>query len=318
MGAATGAAKPSARRRAAALEARIGDDPGDMASFRQANPGSAGPDHRARIFLPDRGGEGPHPGIRRFLPRDARHAMDAGSVQPFTAPDCSGEAQMREIEFQLHRQGAVSALRLVVDQLVIAGWTGRDPAKLQHHIDELAALGVAPPATIPCFYRAGVETLTQAARPQVLGGDSSGEAEWILLVTEEGILVGAGSDHTDRRVEAYSIPVSKQMCPKPIARDLWPIEEVEPHWDELIVASEIEERGGFVSYQRGTAEAMRHPRDILAHAARQGVPHGPGTLIFGGTLPVIGGIRPARRFRYRLEDPRLGRRIEGVYETQEL
>ena len=77
---------------------------------------------------------------------------------------------------------------------------------------------VAPPATVPCYYRAGLETLTQAPMVDVLGGDSSGEGEWVLIETAAGRFIGCGSDHTDRKVEAYSIMVSKQMCPKPISR----------------------------------------------------------------------------------------------------
>ena len=33
-----------------------------------------------------------------------------------------------------------------IDQLVIAGWTGRDVAALNHHIEELKAIGVQPPS----------------------------------------------------------------------------------------------------------------------------------------------------------------------------
>ena len=34
-----------------------------------------------------------------------------------------------------------------IDELVIAGWTGRDVAALNHHIDELKAIGVPPPSS---------------------------------------------------------------------------------------------------------------------------------------------------------------------------
>ena len=33
-----------------------------------------------------------------------------------------------------------------IDTLVIAGWTGRDVAALEHHIEELKAIGVQPPS----------------------------------------------------------------------------------------------------------------------------------------------------------------------------
>ncbi|MEL6483080.1 MAG: DUF2848 family protein, partial [Pseudomonadota bacterium] len=39
---------------------------------------------------------------------------------------------------------------------LVAGWTGRDPAKVAHHIEELAAIGVAPPSTTPLYYRVPV------------------------------------------------------------------------------------------------------------------------------------------------------------------
>ncbi|WP_143287436.1 DUF2848 family protein, partial [Burkholderia cenocepacia] len=40
-------------------------------------------------------------------------------------------------------QRAPAAVDVDVERVVIAGWAGRDPAAIQAHIDELAALGVA-------------------------------------------------------------------------------------------------------------------------------------------------------------------------------
>ena len=41
-----------------------------------------------------------------------------------------------------------------------------------------------------------------------------------MLIGWQGrIFVGLGSDHTDRKVEAYSVTVSKQMCDKLMAPD---------------------------------------------------------------------------------------------------
>lgn len=199
---------------------------------------------------------------------------------------------------------------VVLRDVVIAGWTGRDPHKVQEHIEELAALGIAPPATTPCFYRAGVETLTTAAGVDCLGGQSSGEAEYVLVVDADGTWwVGAGSDHTDRAVEAYSIPVSKQMCPKPVAPLLWRFADVADHWDALELRSWVEEDGAMVPYQAGTVAAMRDPRDTVERFG--GLQ--PGTLMFGGTLPVLGGIRPRPVFAFELHDPVLHRRIVHRY-----
>ena len=49
-----------------------------------------------------------------------------------------------------------------IEDLVIAGWTGRDVAALEHHIEELKAIGVQPPSMVPLYYRVAASLLTQA------------------------------------------------------------------------------------------------------------------------------------------------------------
>ena len=106
-------------------------------------------------------------------------------------------------------------LDIHIDALIVAGWTGRDKAAVQHHIDELGELGVAPPSKTPLFYRVGADLLTQADRIQVVGEATSGEAEAVLIAGPDGRYVTLGSDHTDREAEAASVALSKQACPKP-------------------------------------------------------------------------------------------------------
>src|SRR5579863_10477624 len=89
-----------------------------------------------------------------------------------------------------------------IEQLVIAGWAGRDAAAIEHHIEELAALGIPRPSTTPLYYRVAAATLTQSERLVVLGPDSSGEVEPVIVSLADGLWVGIGSDHTDRKAEA--------------------------------------------------------------------------------------------------------------------
>ena len=91
-------------------------------------------------------------------------------------------------------------------QLVIAGWTARDAAAVQHHIDELALLGVAPPSSVPLYYRNSASLLTQSPELQTLGENSSGEAEPMLFRAEGQWWLTVGSDHTDRTVEVSPSP----------------------------------------------------------------------------------------------------------------
>jgi hypothetical protein len=218
---------------------------------------------------------------------------------------------MRSLSFHRLSRRRPNAVDYTPSALVIAGWTGRDRAAVQYHIDELAALGVPRPSSTPVYYRASAGRLTQEADLQVLGPHSSGEAEPVLLSMRDGLFVGIGSDHTDRHVETYSVAVSKQMCAKPISRTLWDAEEVAGHWDKLLVRSYIEENGKRVLYQEGSVAQLRHPTDLITgYSGKAGLPI--GTVMFMGTFAAKGGVRPfqdSARFEFILEDPVLKRII---------
>jgi hypothetical protein len=197
-----------------------------------------------------------------------------------------------------------------IRNLVIAGWTGRNEAALRKHIDELAAMGVAPPKSTPVFYRVGASLLTTAPAVEVIGKDSTGEVEFVLFNLDGEIRVGLGSDHTDRKAEVVGVTLAKQMCPKPIARETWALADVEPHWDQLLLRSWAVSGGNRTLYQQGKVSAMRPPRDLMALYGQ----FAPGTAMFCGTFGVEGGIRWADTFIMELEDPLLGRSITHRYD----
>jgi hypothetical protein len=219
---------------------------------------------------------------------------------------------MAQLVFDGHAKGAVEKIAVDVADLVIAGWTGRDVAALNHHIEELKALGVMPPSAVPIYYRISANLLTQAPRVQMLGEASSGEVEPVLFAAAGRLWVTLGADHTDRKVESYGIAVSKQMCAKPIGTVAWRFEEVEPHWDRLILRSFIEEGGQRVLYQEGPLANIREPRGLIG--GWKGDPRLPeGVVMFLGTMASIGGIRSSQRFEMELDDPVLGRKITHGY-----
>ena len=198
--------------------------------------------------------------------------------------------------------------------LVIAGWTGRDEAALRKHIRELEVHGVKPPKSTPVFYRVSASLLTYDDAIEVSGGDTSGEVEFVLLSRPDGLRVTVGSDHTDRKVEAIGVSLSKQLCAKPIAQDAWRYDEVKDHWSRLTLRSWILENGARTLYQEGTVDHMRSPEDLLERYGGLKA----GTAMFCGTFAAKGGIRPAPRFEMELEDPVLGRVIRHAYDIKAL
>jgi len=216
-----------------------------------------------------------------------------------------------DLTFTIDDKGAPTPLTLPINQAVIAGWTGRDPVARDKHIAELEALGIARPATTPIYYPLAASRLTTATVLEASGGDSSGEVEFVLLRAGSRLLVGVGSDHTDRKAETWSVTLSKQLCDHPMAPELWVFEDVAGHWDSIILRSFATIGGERVLYQEGTLSAMLPPGELIAAGFGKELPD--ATAMFGGTFAAKGGIRPAERFDFEIADPVLCRSIRHGY-----
>jgi hypothetical protein len=199
-----------------------------------------------------------------------------------------------------------------IENLVIAGWTGRNVEALEAHIKELEAVGVKRPKTVPIFYRVAAQLLTTAPAIQVMADKSSGEIEFVLYALDDGLWLGVGSDHTDRKAETVGVTLSKQMCAKPVGASLWRYDEVKPHWDKLVLRSYVPGGGGRRLYQEGPVTNMRAPEELI-RLYTGGDRLAPGTAMFCGTFAVHGGISYSGSFDMELEDPVLGRKLTHSY-----
>lgn len=209
-------------------------------------------------------------------------------------------------------------IQVDVRQLVIAGWAGRVQSAIDEHIEELKEIGVTPPSSTPLFYRVAADQLTTAPAIQVLGEATSGEVEVVLIGSNQGTLVGIGSDHTDREAEAWSVAHSKQVCAKPVSPQVWRLDSVIDHWDELQMASYATIDGKEVLYQEGPVTGLLHPAELLRRFGLDAAELAPGQAMLCGTLPVIGELRPAKAFRMVLKDPVANRELRHRYDIHSL
>ena len=199
------------------------------------------------------------------------------------------------------------------EALVVIGYAGRDRAAVEHHIDELATLGVPRPASIPLFMVFPPRLISQDPSISVAGSASSGEAELVVVVEGDETFVTVGSDHTDRALEAVDIVASKGVCPKPVASSGWTAAAVGNGWEDLSLRSRID---GDVLYQDGSVAANLPPLELVA-----AIPWASGPprcfVAFTGTVPVMDKIRPSAAFRAELAGPglhplELSYRVEAV------
>lgn len=203
----------------------------------------------------------------------------------------------------------------------VAGWTGRDACAIQHHIDELAAIGVKPPSSVPLYYRTASGMVTQQDVIEVVGTGTSGEIEPFLIAKDGTLYLGLASDHTDRELEAHSVALSKQICEKPVAAEIWLFEEVKDHIEQIEMRSWIQEKDGddWVLYQEGKIASIRPLSDLIdGSGLMSSAGKGKASVMLCGTLGAKGGVRPARRFKMALHDPVLDRTIECAYDINEL
>jgi Protein of unknown function (DUF2848) len=192
------------------------------------------------------------------------------------------------------------ALHVENPMLLVAGFTGRDPQTVERHLAELAELGIAPPPRMPMVFALPNWLLRLApTRVQTLGPGTSGEVEPVLIRMPGGRdYVTVGSDHTDRELERCSYGIAKLACPKILAGEVWPFDDVADRWDELRLASFADDQ----PYQAGALSAIRHPHDVLADVLERCEPADRPIVLFLGTIPLLTGSRGATRFMGRLQD----------------
>jgi hypothetical protein len=185
--------------------------------------------------------------------------------------------------------GTIDDLELASPRVVIAGYTGRNAAAVAEHIAELAAVGIAPPASVPAFYEMDHRLLTTAPMIEVDGAFTSGEVEPVLVRHGGRYFLGVGSDHTDRDVERIDVAKSKAMCGKPLSSSViaLPADLDQLDWDAISLESYVDG----TLYQSGTLAALRTPADVLGRliAVKGDVGEETDLVVFGGTLPLLNG-----------------------------
>lgn len=205
-----------------------------------------------------------------------------------------------------------------VRKMINAGRTGRDQEEVKRHVEELKRQGIVTPSEVPSFYPILPHAITTDDRIVVLSGSkSSGEAEYVLLLSGDAVYVSVGSDHTDRELEKSNILVSKQICPNVISRKVWRYEDVKAYWDDLIIRAWVEKVGQRHLYQEARLVKMMKPDDLIEKVKSHVEGDIAGMVIYSGTVPVIGGeMYFGNRFEVELIDEHTGRSLSCAYSIE--
>jgi hypothetical protein len=207
-------------------------------------------------------------------------------------------------------------LKFKYNRMVNAGYAGKNQEEVRRHIHELAEKGIPGPSSTPTLYPVVCTALTTESVIEVYGNETSGEVEYVLLVVaEDEIYVGLGSDHTDRHLEETDIPRAKQICPNLVSRTVWPLNEVEEHWDDLLLKATAVAHGEEIPYQEGQLGLLLNPSELLSFVKSK-IP-GPleHLVIFSGTMGMLTKeFVFAEKFSAQFIDEKLNRRSEISYD----
>ncbi len=224
---------------------------------------------------------------------------------------------MDTLQFTLTGTDSSRMIDFSVQDLVLAGYSGRNQEDVHEHFKELEELGLTPPEETPILFRVSPYLATTVDRVAVQNSETSGEVEFVLLLDGNKTYVTCGSDHTSRSFEQYSIPASKQMYPKFLAKHVWSYEDVRNHWDRLILRSWASTDGERVAYQDSPLSAILEPEALIEAASGRIGMGRDGTILMSGTIPTLtGGMVYAGRMEFELEDPVLDRKIAHAYDIE--
>jgi len=215
-------------------------------------------------------------------------------------------------------QGENKTFEVEVKKIFNAGYAGRNQELVQEHIDELAKVGVPAPTTTPTLYPISNYLATTSDTLQVQHGETSGEIEYVLIWHDGELYVTVGSDHTDRNLENYSVPKSKQACPNVIPAEVWKYEDVKDHWDDLELECWVTKDGKREVYQKAKFAALLSPKDWQETFERLHVAED-GNVFYSATVNTVGNMLVfGDQYEIEVKDPVLNRSIKHVYDVEVL
>ena len=211
-----------------------------------------------------------------------------------------------------HADGKVEARTIALDRMYNFGSATRNPEDAVAHQEEVAKVGVGIAFDIPAprVYPISPHNVVTDNEIFIHNDQTSGEVEIVILHDEGELLIGVGSDHTDRLLERTSIVWSKQAYPNVLAPRLWPLADLRDHWDDLVLRSWVDDK----PYQDVGVKTFMHPDDMLAKLAER-IPDLPARyMLYSGTyVSVDKSLGFGKEWRFELADPTLRRTISHTY-----
>jgi hypothetical protein len=218
------------------------------------------------------------------------------------------------------KKGKGSLMELEVKQLVHCGRTSRNQLKLPQHV-ALAPSSAGERRPVHGAIAFLVPQVNATHSRQIVAYDMQNNAEVepvFFFDSQENLFVTVGSDHADRYLESTAGPKSKLWMPKVMSKQAWYYQDVEDHWDEIVLRM-----WGYVDnvrqlYMDSTVGQILPVEDLLNVTREQcRLKDLRNTVIFGGSVPFLTeGPLWGIAWDFEMFDPILKRTIGHHYDVE--
>ena len=123
---------------------------------------------------------------------------------------------MKDTPIKMYLSG--SEIARTIARLYVAGWTGRKADAVQHHSDQLAEIGVAPSSEVPLYYRVSSSLLVHANTIEVLGPETSGEVEPLIIQSAGALWLGLKKSWTQLKRHPKPFKLQPERCMHALCR----------------------------------------------------------------------------------------------------
>lgn len=220
---------------------------------------------------------------------------------------------LNQLEFEIIGGGHST---VTVKRLLNAGYAGKDQEAVRDHIEELAELGVPAPSTTPTLYPVSPYLAQQTDWVSVQHSKTSGEAEWALVIDDDGReLLTVACDHTDRDLETYGVAWSKNASPDVLGTKAFLLDSIRETYGQMKIEAWVGHDKKEI--QSGVIADLLLP-DYWLEVLEQRGERQPGTILLSGTIPMVKGADQfSNRWEVKVSHPFQGE-VSLAYDVIEM
>lgn len=221
--------------------------------------------------------------------------------------------------------GSTAPVSVETQRVANCGMAARDPEpdRVTELFDELSTVGVTRPDKLPMVVPKPPHLLTTDTEMVVNATTTGGELEFVLLPTADRTYVGVGVDHKDDRLTDRNLHRANSSCPSVLAEEVWLLDDLRDHWDDLQLSCWTGTGGERSLYQRTTLDAYLEPDDLLEAVDSKTTEPLIGTAVWSGTVSTGADAAVNARpdvtygdfYAMELYDPQLNRHLSHQYDV---